>query len=411
MPQFHKSTTHSDADCRVQHRDKPNEGHANCACHSCYPAVLSTRTPLQGCCLERPCISFTAEEGATEEDFWPFGPTDEPVASFGRSASVNEPTVYSALFGAFGGITGENTSDSVLLAEEDPVQELGLQHRITGVLTAIVRGLIMVSVIHYLWLLFGSSVSAREASTTSNDQTEFFGGITNAEDGSALKVGPVAGVWNGHSNDTVNVLVDSGASGHYFDDTIFPGLRDNLDNYQVLDAPRKITTAGKGHLYGVAQGVLRGWVIDDKGERRLVQLSCLIVPGLGRNLFSVKQAARSGIISIFDMDNPRLEANNFTLPLQELGCDLYSFSLDLTNASGAELAMQTTADATLWHRRLGHLNRKSLDILKKCDNNGVSFDGTAADCDVCAVGKSHQLAHPKKPITRSSTLSSWPLQT
>ena len=29
------------------------------------------------------------------------------------------------------------------------------------------------------------------------------------------------------------------------------------------------------------------------------------------------------------------------------------------------------------------------------DNNGVSFDGTVPDCDVCALGKSHQLAHPK----------------
>ena len=27
--------------------------------------------------------------------------------------------------------------------------------------------------------------------------------------------------------------------------------------------------------------------------------------------------------------------------------------------------------------------------------NGVAFDGSFADCDVCAVGKSHQLAHPK----------------
>ena len=97
--------------------------------------------------------------------------------------------------------------------------------------------------------MLGSSVSAREASTTSNDQTEFLGGITNAEDGSALKVGPVVGVWNGLSNDAMNVLADSSASGHYLGNAIFPGLRDNLDSYQVLDVPRKITTAGKGHLY------------------------------------------------------------------------------------------------------------------------------------------------------------------
>ena len=49
----------------------------------------------------------------------------------------------------------------------------------------------------------------------------------------------------------------------------------------------------------------------------------------------------------------------------------------------------------LWHGRLGHLNRKSLDLLKNLDNNVVSFDGPVPDCDVCAVSKSHQLAHPK----------------
>ena len=35
--------------------------------------------------------------------------------------------------------------------------------------------------------------------------------------------------------------VDSGASEHYFDDT--PGLRGRLSEYEVLEEPRKITTA------------------------------------------------------------------------------------------------------------------------------------------------------------------------
>ena len=130
--------------------------------------------------------------------------------------------------------------------------------------------------------------------------------------------------------------------------------------------------------------------------QRLTQISVLIVPGLGRNLFSFKQASRNGVVSILDKYNPRLEANNFTLPLQELKNDLYFFSLDLLSGSSApELAMQAAATATLWHRRMGHLNRKSLDLLKKVNNKGVSFDGTVADCDVCAAGESRQRDHPK----------------
>ena len=56
--------------------------------------------------------------------------------------------------------------------------------------------------------------------------------------------------------------------------------------------------------------------------------------------------------------------------------------------------MQAAANANLWHRRLGHFNRKNLSLLKKLYNNWVSFDGPVPDCDVCAVGKSHKLAYP-----------------
>ncbi|CAM9897026.1 unnamed protein product, partial [Laminaria digitata] len=57
--------------------------------------------------------------------------------------------------------------------------------------------------------------------------------------------------------------------------------------------------------------------------------------------------------------------------------------------------MQAVANANLWHRRLGHLKRMNLDLLKNLGNDGVSFDGPEPDCDVCAVGKSHQLANAK----------------
>ena len=58
--------------------------------------------------------------------------------------------------------------------------------------------------------------------------------------------------------------------------------------------------------------------------------------------------------------------------------------------------MNTLSNAQLWHRWLGHLNRKSLQLMQRHDAKGIIFDGTIADCDVCAVGKWQQLAHPKK---------------
>ena len=72
--------------------------------------------------------------------------------------------------------------------------------------------------------------------------------------------------------------------------------------------------------------------------------------------------------------------------------------LDLSaDAYGAtELAMTAVSNAQLWHRRLGHLIRRSLEHTLRYDGNGITFDGTIADCDVCAVGKGQQLVHPMK---------------
>ena len=56
---------------------------------------------------------------------------------------------------------------------------------------------------------------------------------------------------------------------------------------------------------------------------------------------------------------------------------------------------------------MGNLNRKSLNLLKKVNNNGVSFDGTVPNCDVCTVGRSRQRPTPRQSSNTSSALSSW----
>ena len=58
--------------------------------------------------------------------------------------------------------------------------------------------------------------------------------------------------------------------------------------------------------------------------------------------------------------------------------------------------MNVVPNAQLRHRRLGRLNRRSLELMQQHDGNGITFDGTTADCDVCAVWKGQQLARPKK---------------
>ena len=150
--------------------------------------------------------------------------------------------------------------------------------------------------------------------------------------------------------------------------------------------------------------MLQGHVVDNKGVQRSIQFPCLTVPGLGRNLFSVKQAARNGLVSIFDMTNPKLETHNHTFPPKELGS--YSFSLDVAGGgNGPKLGIQAAANASLWYRRLGHLNRKSLNLLNNLDNNIVSLTGLCqtAMCAPWSSVTSRRIERP--PNTRLNSLS------
>ena len=224
------------------------------------------------------------------------------------------------------------------------------------------------------------------------EREPLYGTVLMASRPAAFKHKPSAG------DDSVAVLVDSGACGHYFDGLTIPSLKHRLLNYVLLTTPRKILTAGGALLDGTAEGILQGLVTDNHGEQHLARIAIFIVPGIGRNLFSVKSAAKKGVVSIFDFDNPRLELSGTTALLRAKDYDLYSLVFDLKANShgGKELAINAMTNAQLWHRRLGHLNKRSSELMQRHDGSGVTFDGSIGHCDVCAVGKSDQLAHPKK---------------
>ena len=139
-------------------------------------------------------------------------------------------------------------------------------------------------------------------------------------------------------------------------------------------------------LDGTVKGMLQGLVTDDNGNQILVRVDIVVVPEIGRNLFSVMTAAKKGIATIFDYENPRLEGINTTVPLRSDSGDLCSFVLDLSaDRYGAKellITMNAVANAQVWHRRLGHLHAQSLDILRKRDGTGIAFEGAVSDCDV-----------------------------
>ena len=214
----------------------------------------------------------------------------------------------------------------------------------------------------------------------------------------AFKHKPSAG------DDSVTVLVESGASRHYFDDLIIPSLKHGLLNYVLLTTPRKILTAGGAWLDGTGQGILQDLVTDNHGEQHLARIAILIVLGIGRNLFSVKSETKKEVVSIFDFDNPRLEVSGITVALCAEDDDLYYLAFDLSADShvGKELAMNAMTNAQLWHSRLGHLNKRRLELMQRLDGNGVAFDVQSITATFASWQKVTSWLTPRRSYTPTS---------
>ena len=76
-------------------------------------------------------------------------------------------------------------------------------------------------------------------------------------------------------------------------------------------------------LNGTAEGVLQGLVTDENDNQILVRVDIVVVPGIGRNLFSVMTAAKKSIATIVDYEDPRLDGFDVTVLLQNESGDLY----------------------------------------------------------------------------------------
>ena len=70
--------------------------------------------------------------------------------------------------------------------------------------------------------------------------------------------------------------------------------------------------------------------------------------------------------------------------------------------SGSGVVYTATTSASVWHRRLGHMNPRNMEVLRHKKGNGMEYTGTISGCDICSVTKSKQQAHPKKS-TRKTT--------
>ena len=95
-----------------------------------------------------------------------------------------------------------------------------------------------------------------------------------------------------HQADSFQMLVDSGSSKHFVDPKLVHRVESRMQDYTQISPPMEIKAAGHNTLFGIAQGTLLVVVRDTQDICRTVKLRIVLVPGLGRNLFSTAMAAQ-----------------------------------------------------------------------------------------------------------------------
>ena len=216
---------------------------------------------------------------------------------------------------------------------------------------------------------------------------------------------------------SATLLADSGASESFLDDELIPDLKTRMREFKTLSTPREITTAGKHILHGIGTGIISFTIRDNHGTQLPVNMRVLVVPGLGRNIFAPTAELRNGVRFVLEK-KPYLTIRGTVIPLKQDPRDQGMCSLDITFQrdshgvlgksegvspdSGSGVVYTATTSPSVWHRRLGHMNPRNMEVLRNKKRNGVEYTGTISGCDIFPVTKSKQQAHPKKS-TRKTT--------
>jgi transposase InsO family protein len=193
-------------------------------------------------------------------------------------------------------------------------------------------------------------------------------------------------------------IVDSGASFHY--SPYLPWFSHYREIPPVgvrIGDSRIVQAVGKGHV------TLQTLV--DKRWINVTVRDVLFVPDLTHNLLSVPQITASGGSVSFNGNECVITRGATVLgqAIKNAHTNMYTFVTKPLHGDNAHanLAMSrydrpSTADAKVWHRRLGHLHYDAMrKLLSK--SRGMNMTGTMDGvCDGCALGKVHRAPMPDR---------------
>lgn len=170
--------------------------------------------------------------------------------------------------------------------------------------------------------------------------------------------------------ETSSFILDSGATEHIVSES----CQELAKKVLKLEKSVKIHIANGDWMFANSKAEFE---VMYHGQK--IKLEALLVRNVKHNLLSVGKLTRNGYKVIFSKDSVKISGPNFTIDGQKMN-NLYLVDLELSESKASELNYVNTKEQTsLWHRRLGHLNRKSLKML----GLPVSDD----QCEKCLEGK------------------------
>lgn len=151
-----------------------------------------------------------------------------------------------------------------------------------------------------------------------------------------------------------------------------------------------------------AVGEVKLHVQTRNGTEEIVAKNVLYVPDSAGNLLSVSKLVQKGLSVNFTPKGHTIvnaKGRCLRVMIEENEIFRLEMSTEKTYIAAKELS------AKIWHRRLGHLNSKSLEALSNGLVNGIRFQRIEnMQCVPCIKGKHHRQPFPKEGNRATETL-------
>ncbi|CAM9642712.1 unnamed protein product [Ascophyllum nodosum] len=195
-----------------------------------------------------------------------------------------------------------------------------------------------------------------------------------------------------HRADGFQMLVDSGSSKHFVDPKLVHKVETRMQDYTKISPPMEIKAAGHNTLLGIAQGTLLVVVLIVRDMQDIcwtVKLPIVLVPGLGRNLFSTAMAAQKGVKTTITKAGSIVDLGLFSIQLTQSD-NLDHLDLAISKGSkrtesaccaisGKSFGKETVFTASVPQKYIALSSAVSMNIDQKSLQDGSSVVGHGND--------------------------------